>query len=480
MQWDPSRAGAPRSDPASRVERPRRGRGPARLRGRAPERFAPWLVALAIGVPLALLVALQLRTLARLEDTSVVAHRATLRGYGKAVLRPIEDLYRQHAQTALAAPAEGLGPDALAAHFAAQDARGVRRWFALAFAGDGEPAPRPFAAAGAPLPGAPPPGELHAIRVASAPWRVVASDGAALESPGAIVAEQDPEHRLILRPVLDARARVTGVLGLVIDEAWVRTHLLPEQIEAELGFFPDPLRGQVVAELRPRSDPTAPPPDDAVEVGFKFVFADQALAVRGRYDTPEQWARRSAGIQLALSLAAAGALGGAVLLALRNAARATKLSRMKTEFVSNVSHELRAPLASIRMFGELLRLGRVADPEKVRAYGESIEAESRRLTRLVDNIPDLARVEPDQKRYRLEPTDLGALVEETLEAFAMRVRQDGVALSLHAPPAPLPPVRLDPGAIEQVLTNLLDNAVKHGAGGRRIDVTLGRDGDQAT
>jgi signal transduction histidine kinase len=145
-----------------------------------------------------------------------------------------------------------------------------------------------------------------------------------------------------------------------------------------------------------------------------------------------------------------------------------------------VSHELRTPLASIRVFGELLRLGRVRDPEKVRAYGEYIDAESRRLTRLVDNILDFARIESDQKRYRLEPTDLAALVEETLEAFEVRLRQDGFALALHAPPEPLPPVRLDPAAIGQVLTNLLDNAVKHSGAGRRITVTLGRDGGDAT
>src|SRR5690606_3086617 len=162
----------------------------------------PWLAALAIGVPLALLVALQLHTLARLEDASVVAHRATLRGYGKAVLRPIEDLYRGLAQTALAAPPGPLDADALAAHLAAQDARGVRRWFALAFTGEDDLAPRLFAPDGTPLAGAPDPGELHAIRVAAAPWQVVASDGAALESPDPIVAEQDREHRLILRPVL--------------------------------------------------------------------------------------------------------------------------------------------------------------------------------------------------------------------------------------------------------------------------------------
>ena len=77
-----------------------------------------------------------------------------------------------------------------------------------------------------------------------------------------------------------------------------------------------------------------------------------------------------------------------------------KLSRMKSDFVSNVSHELRTPVASIRVFGELLRLGRAQDPDKVKEYGEHIEGESRRLTRLIDNILDFSRIESGRKEYR--------------------------------------------------------------------------------
>jgi signal transduction histidine kinase len=161
-------------------------------------------------------------------------------------------------------------------------------------------------------------------------------------------------------------------------------------------------------------------------------------------------------------------------MAQRSAARATELSRMKTEFVSSVSHELRTPLASIRVFGELLRLGRVAAPEKVREYGEYIEAESRRLTQLVNNILDFAKIESGQKRYRFERADLAELVEETLRTFEVRLRQDGFTVSVRPPPAPLPPAWIDPPAVGQVLTNLLDNAIKYSGEAREIGVALGQ------
>jgi signal transduction histidine kinase len=162
----------------------------------------------------------------------------------------------------------------------------------------------------------------------------------------------------------------------------------------------------------------------------------------------------------------------AVVLALRNAARATKLSQMKTEFVSSVSHELRTPLASIRVFGEFLRLGRVTEPRKVREYGEYIESESRRLTQLVDNILDFSEIESGLKRYRFEKANLAGIVSETLERFSARLKKEGFSVEVRAPSSPLPPAWADRSAVTQVLTNLLDNAIKYSGDARRIGIDL--------
>jgi two-component system phosphate regulon sensor histidine kinase PhoR len=165
------------------------------------------------------------------------------------------------------------------------------------------------------------------------------------------------------------------------------------------------------------------------------------------------------------------------VLALRIASREMKLSRMKNEFVSNVSHELRTPLASIRVFGEFLRLGRFDGADKAREYGDYIETESRRLTQLVNNILDFAGIESGRKTYRFERCDVREVVCQTLKTFEVRLRQSGFDIHVEGADVPLPPARIDAGAIAQSLSNLLDNAVKYSRDAGEITVSLRRQDD---
>jgi signal transduction histidine kinase len=205
-----------------------------------------------------------------------------------------------------------------------------------------------------------------------------------------------------------------------------------------------------------------------------FVFTDWKIGLADRHSSPEQWARANFLVNLGLSAALGLVLLGGIALALRSAAREMKLSAMKNDFVSNVSHELRTPLSSIRVFGEFMRLGRVGDPGKVREYGEYIETESRRLTRLIDNILDFSRIESGCKEYQLEETDVAEVVAESLKTFAVRLRHQGFRIALETPGEPLPRLAVDPGAIAQAVSNLIDNAVKYSDGGREITVRIGR------
>jgi len=434
-----------------------------------------WIAVAAVVVPLAILMVLQLRTLSQLEDASAAAHRSALKGYRRTVLRAVEAFYRRMADDALQLPASLLraDPSTLAAHFASRDGRGVKDFFVIAF--DRSTRPQFFAGEGGSSGARGDPAETRAARVAAAPWRVVAQEGTPVVSASTTVDEQDRENRIILRPVIDAEARVRGVAGAVLDSAYFRERLVPDLAEAEKGLVPEPLREHVRVRIAPRpSGQTSRAPSTKAGVPFRFVFTDAMLMVDNTSVTPEQWARWSFLANVALSLLLAGVLLAAVLFSLRSAARATQLSQMKSEFVSNVSHELRTPLASIRVFGELLRLGRVTEPDKVREYGEYIDAESRRLAQLVNNILDFSKIESGQKRYRFTRADLGAIVAETLESLQVRLRQEGFEVDLQVPPTPLPPAWVDPPAIGQVLTNLLDNAVKYSGTARRIGVTLGQ------
>jgi signal transduction histidine kinase len=161
---------------------------------------------------------------------------------------------------------------------------------------------------------------------------------------------------------------------------------------------------------------------------------------------------------------------GAVGLSVGAVARQMRLSQMKSDFVSNVSHELRTPLSSIRVFGEYMRLGRVEKPEKIREYGEYIEAESRRLTQLINNILDFSKIESAEKKYHFCSTNVVELVEQTVSAFEVPLRDHGLSVAFSADPVPM--LQLDKDAIAQVLVNLLDNAFKYSHDRKDVDVCV--------
>lgn len=142
------------------------------------------------------------------------------------------------------------------------------------------------------------------------------------------------------------------------------------------------------------------------------------------------------------------------------AARERKLANLKSEFVANVSHELKTPLALVRMFGELLQSGRVDEPEKQRQYLQIIVGESERLAALIENVLDFARVERGQVAYRFEEGSLLDVVHRAAEACRVRAERQGVALEVEAPEE-VPRTWIDERALEIAVINLVDNALKY-------------------
>jgi signal transduction histidine kinase len=145
------------------------------------------------------------------------------------------------------------------------------------------------------------------------------------------------------------------------------------------------------------------------------------------------------------------------------------LARQKTDFVSNVSHELKTPLTSIRMFSELLSDGKVEDPIKRRSYLSIITAETARLTRLINNVLDFARMERGEKKYNFEPCDANEVVRVTVESYRPHLQSKGFNFQVRLPNGPLP-VQADRDALAQVLVNLISNAEKYSNGTKEIEV----------
>jgi signal transduction histidine kinase len=175
--------------------------------------------------------------------------------------------------------------------------------------------------------------------------------------------------------------------------------------------------------------------------------------------------RRTLVLLIAAALAAIG-FGGWVVFA--DARRQLALAQKKTDFVSNVSHELKTPLTSIRMFAEMMQGGNVAE-EKRPQYLRIIVAEAERLTRLINNVLDFARLERKQKRYDFRPLDLHEVLARTWEGHELHLREQGFTTSWQASPPPYP-VRGNKDALAQIIVNLLSNAEKYSADRKEIEL----------
>jgi len=151
--------------------------------------------------------------------------------------------------------------------------------------------------------------------------------------------------------------------------------------------------------------------------------------------------------------------------------RQLTLARQKTDFVSNVSHELKTPLTSIRMFSELLAEGRVTDPGKQRSYLGIITAETARLTRLINNVLDFARIERGEKKYHMQRCDLAEVVRETADSYRPHLEANGFRFECELPDSALP-VNGDRDALAQVVVNLLSNAEKYSNSNKDIAVRV--------
>ncbi|MEJ2665449.1 MAG: HAMP domain-containing sensor histidine kinase, partial [Spirochaetia bacterium] len=151
-----------------------------------------------------------------------------------------------------------------------------------------------------------------------------------------------------------------------------------------------------------------------------------------------------------------------------------KLAQQKTNFVANVSHELKTPLTSLRLFAELLRDNRQPDAVKRKQYLETMVSETERLTRLINNVLDFTRMGKGQRNYHPRRCDIGGLCGDIIRAQRARLKHKGFTVKITCPAGPVT-ARIDEEALKQVMINLLSNAEKYSGNRKSIEVTLSRD-----
>ncbi len=176
-----------------------------------------------------------------------------------------------------------------------------------------------------------------------------------------------------------------------------------------------------------------------------------------------------------IAVSAAAALIG-LTTAWRAFNRQQQLGEMKSNFVSSVSHELRAPIASVRLMAESLERGKIQGPQKQNEYFAFIVQECRRLSALIENVLDFSRIEQGRKQYEFEPTDLVALVNQTMTLMQPYAAEKGALLVLQTSSIEHRTsnieLEIDGRAIQQALVNLIDNAIKHSPNGETVTVGI--------
>ena len=159
-----------------------------------------------------------------------------------------------------------------------------------------------------------------------------------------------------------------------------------------------------------------------------------------------------------------------------NIRKQQRLSQQKTTFISSISHELKTPLTSIKMFVDFLSKNeKLKEDEETEKYLKIIRSESERLNRLVDNVLDYSRIERGVKKYQFEYEESEAVIRSVVDAFNYHAETHGIKIDL-ALAKSLPEIYMDRHAISQAIINLLANAIKYSVDKKPVKVAARQNG----
>jgi signal transduction histidine kinase len=286
-----------------------------------------------------------------------------------------------------------------------------------------------------------------------------------------------------------AREHVAEVVGYLVNLDWIRCYYFPEltqQVARIQGSDPGLrlaiLDGSGAAVVAPAAESATARSSSRT---FPLLFFDPDIAgLDPSPDLPHDvWtARATVFDDRALLAARAGASRTLVIatisllllaagfgLTLYAARSNVRLMNMRSDFVSAVTHELKTPIATIRAVGDSVASGRVTDVRTLKDYAQLVVQESKRLTRLFDNLLAYSRITDVTEAYHFEPLELGPLVDEALRGFSSQLSGKGFRVEADVP-VDLPPVRADRTAMGLLLDNVIDNAIRYSDGTRWLGI----------
>jgi signal transduction histidine kinase len=293
-----------------------------------------------------------------------------------------------------------------------------------------------------------------------------------------------------LRYTAPDRTRMAGLFGFMVNLDWVRRHYF-QGLTTQVARMGGATSGLALAVRDERNRVVASTAQ--VEAGgisterpFPLMFFDPLLvavvqpaglartewivAVTWSKDATLDAAIAAAHRTLVLTAFAAVSLAIGLVLIARAVNAGARLSALRSEFVSTVTHELKTPIASIRAIGDTLASGRISSPEGQREYAQLTVQEAKRLTRLVDNLLALSRITDVTEVYSFEPLALESLVEHALEGFRQQIDAAGFTTIVDIP-QDLPLILGDQTALRLMLDNLIDNAIRYSPAERWVRIS---------
>ena len=283
------------------------------------------------------------------------------------------------------------------------------------------------------------------------------------------------------------RENLQSVFGFTVNLDWVRRNYFGE-LTRQVARINNAGQGLVLQIFDDRGHPVVSVPravahGPTVSRTFTLQFVDPVatqhtlplgppwrIDVSAGDDPTLAAAMRGGSTTLLLVAIAAGALALGLVLAYRAMRAGVQLAELRSEFVSTVTHELKTPIASIRAMGDTLARNRITGAEARGEYAQMIVQESKRLTRLVDNLLAYSRITDVTEVYSFEPVGLHGVVEEVLQEFSPQFAEQKVEVEVNIA-ADLPPLRGDRSALVLMLENLVDNAIRYSAAPKWIGLS---------
>lgn len=272
----------------------------------------------------------------------------------------------------------------------------------------------------------------------------------------------------------------SGIAGVRLTEAFIKDDLIAGSINKVVStYHANPASPAIAFTIT----------DENQRVLYSNATAQGGYFLESNFDRPFSSWKAGIGLkntnldELARSsfLHSAGAtllvllvLVGGVVLTIRATDREARLAQAKSNFVSNVSHELKTPLSLLTLFSEILELGRVDSDEKRTEYYKIIRHESLRLNKVIDNILDFSKIEAGRKTYVLKQGDIGEVIASVLSSYRYQILNSGFVIG--ADIQRNLPVLMDRDAMEQAISNLLDNAIKYSREVKELTITTEKRG----